>query len=398
MLGASLIISSRVNLRLSENSILITKSRCAAESGAELFVNKLLSGNITIDSIGEGEENESVFIPSSGSLYTLDESSGQYFRVSAYKITEGDRVIIYVNSTGYVYKNGKKLAEKRIQYIVERISTLPPYYDYAFFAGQDLEVYGSSDIILPEGQKMHTNQNFRKTGSGDISDGVIITYSGSYQVCGSGSTPTPTKVESIPLPNPLVDTDYWRNYIKSGFDSGKAGYYYIPGDIRINGGSHGPGYITIEDGTIFNIPVNPEGKTYVFVDGDIQISSHIYWSLGGSPELVIVSSGRIKVTGSVSFTLSDGSLTLMSGDTSHGVDFHGTGEFRIGGRFNILSNADIDITGSKSIYVGKQISFIAAGRIKKTGSGDIELRKWQEAGGGYGESEYSFRVIGVLAR
>ena len=395
LLGASLVVTSRVNLRLSENSLLLLKARYAAQAGAEYVAGRIINGDIPVTSIGDlGSANDT------GEL-VLDQESGQYYRVVFYKLPIGDETRIYIRSFGFVKKDGRKLSERVVEYVLSAKGSegLPFYYDYAMFADGDIKVTGSGDIYVP-GRDIHTNSDFRFVGSGRI---VVdeLTYVGSYSTSGSVIVDANKLEQTSPvtIPNPLVDVDYWRDYVRSNYQAGKDGFYYISGDLTLTGGHHMRGKIIMDtSGGTVDIPINPNGKTYVFVDGDMKLSGSISWDLEGSPEIVIITAGKMKITGSVDINVDNGSLTFMTGEDA---EFHGSASIRTGWRFNVLSNGDIKITGSVAMRVVKQFSLIANGDIKKTGSSSIRLDQWTPQGGvNYGKfyTQYNIKLLGTFER
>lgn len=395
LLGASLVVTSRVNLRLSENSLLLTKARYAAQAGAEYVAGRIINGDISVASIGGlGSANDTGEV-------VLDQGSGQYYRVIFYKISIGDETRIYIRSFGLVKKGGRKLSERVVEYVLSAMGSegLPFYYDYAMFADGDIRFTGSGDIYVP-GRDIHTNSKFRFVGAGRI---VVdeLTYVGGYSTAGAVivNANRLEQVSPITIPNPLVDVDYWRSYVQSNYQAGKDGFYYVSGDLRLTGGHHMRGKIIMDtSGGTVDIPINPSGKTYIFVDGDMRLSGSILWDLEGSPEVVIITAGKVKVTGAIDIDVDNGSLTFMSGEDT---EFHGAASITTGWRFNVLSNGDIKITGSVAMRVVKQFSLIANGNIKKTGATSIRLDQWTPQGGiDYSKfyTQYNVRLLGAFER
>ncbi len=396
LVGASLVLRSNLSLRMSEQSLLLLKAQSAADAGAEYALGALKDGTLSLESIGEGSSNATTIYRD----VLLNRDSGQYYTVSAYRMSQGGRELVYIDSTGYVVVGGNRVAERSVEYVVEVLSNAPFYYNYTIFAGNDIDLTGSMVIELPQNQRIHADHDLKVTGIATIEGGATVTYVNNYRGPGTLGGSVPQKVDYVDFPNPLVDVNYWRDYIKSNYDEGKPGYHYFNGNLKISGATYMEDSIVISGETI---PIDPNSKTYIFVDGNVSITGSSILRLNGSPELIIVAAGKINVTGSTALCLDDASLTLMAGGstTVWGIKFSGSASVRTGGRFNVISNKDVRITGSVSVDVVKKISLASAQDVRVTGSAYI--RQWEglTPPGGTGTTPgegNTFRLIGVVEK
>ncbi len=388
--GASLVVRSRVNLRMSERSILLLKARAAAEAGAEKAYLSLVNGNLAFEDIPEGSENKELL----ANFAHISLGEGEYFDVYSYRLGN----VVYFDSIGYVEDGSTKLARKRVRYVIRRVFGVPSYYYYNIFAGNNVEMHNVLGLSLfGETQKIHADNDLIMSNVFLIGSDIVFTYVNDLV---KNNTfiwgPEFDRVSYVNFPHPMVNVNYWRNYIKGKSESGEKGFMYYNGDLNIrNSISRGDSIVVYHDSGNMTIPVNPDSKVYLFVDGNVNVSGIHLDTLYGSPELVLVSSGDVNLEENFGISISDASFTLMSGGS---VSISKSGSISIGGGFSIVSNDVLTIEKLSNIGLGSRMTFASSSDVVINGEINVQVL----SGGGSSvsppEQFLGFELLGVIEK